>query len=65
MENNYVDWKTFKIIITIAIAIFSVLLTIQISLMASMSEVKSNISAIRTDIVWIRESLRSGSLAKK
>ena len=57
MDEQYVNWKTFKIIIAITMAIFGILLTIQISLMTNVSEIKSDISAIRTDVVWIKDAL--------
>lgn len=63
-KQKNVSWYIFAWIVAIVTTIIGFLFAIQITLMTGMSEMKSDISSIKTDIVWIKNALHQ-DIAKK
>lgn len=56
-EPKCVSWTVFVWVVAIVTAVLGILFAIQISLMDNISQIKADVSSIRTDIAWIKTSL--------
>lgn len=52
-----VPWTIFVWVVAIATAIIAGLLSIQISQMTALSEIKGDLAVVKTDVVWIKQEL--------
>lgn len=59
MHENYVKWSVFIWVVGIVTIIIGALFGIQISLMTNISEIKSDLSSIKTDMAWVKQALHN------
>ena len=56
-ESKYVRWITFVWVVGIVTILMSALFGMVISLMSSFSDIRADVSAIKTDVSWIVKAL--------
>ena len=58
-DDKYVKWVTFIWVVGIVTILMGALFTMVLSLMSSFSDIRSDVSAIKTDVGWIKKALNN------
>jgi hypothetical protein len=64
-ENKTVSWITFVWVVAIVTALMGAIWAMQISNMKSLSELRSDVSVVKNDVSWIRNTLKINELSIK
>jgi len=65
LENKGVSWVAFIWVVGIFTVLLGAVWTIQIQNMQTLSDLRSDISVVKNDVTWIRQTIKNESLSLK